>query len=372
VRLTPFYTFLDETDLTNDYDAWNIIAGPWAYFPAYTDPWFTRSTMLGARAGAYRTQFFCGGLYAAYRTDYRDVVAGVDGLFDHTPWAHTQVGFVAEHRLVTLFGGDDHANRGVLYGRYVIDYGDSLYLPPMHYIEGFGTYQDNFLPLPKETVPGGERYQHEELTGLHYHINYLTPYWDAEGGFQFDGSYACGGARLQNDRAPLELQNDRTTHQFIADLSYVKFLPDCLGSWLSETRLATHLYGAAATLKQGEFFPLGGETHFRGFDLQDRQGNIIWGGSLEWRLPLARQVVWDACDHVAGIRNIYLAAFYDIGDAYCNGHSFGPVAHALGSGLRADVAWFSFIERSVIRLDVAKCVNLATPVQVFVGFEQPF
>ena len=45
----------------------------------YDDPWYPRGSLLGLRAGAYRTQFFTGGLYSAYRTAYRDVVGRVDG-----------------------------------------------------------------------------------------------------------------------------------------------------------------------------------------------------------------------------------------------------------------------------------------------------
>src|SRR5262249_52390610 len=144
-RLTPLYTFLDETDLTNDYDKCNLIAGPWAYFPAaYHDPWFTRTEMFGVRADAYRTQFFDGGVFAAYRYSYRDIVAGADGLWDHSPWSHTQFGFTVEHRLEASFrDSDDHANRAVLFGRYVFTYGSSLYLPPINYIEGFVSGQDN-------------------------------------------------------------------------------------------------------------------------------------------------------------------------------------------------------------------------------------
>ena len=42
-------------------------------------------------------------------------------------------------------------------------------------------------------------------------------------------------------------------------------------------------------------------------------------------------------------------------------HELAICVHALGAGLRADVAWFSFIERTVVRIDVAKTVNAATP-----------
>ena len=48
-KLTPLLSTLDEADLTSDYDRLNVIAGPWACGASYQDPWYTRSTMLGAR-----------------------------------------------------------------------------------------------------------------------------------------------------------------------------------------------------------------------------------------------------------------------------------------------------------------------------------
>ncbi len=85
-RPTPLYTQLEEVDLTNAYDRWNIIFGPWVFDSTYTDPWYTRSPMAGLRAGAYRTQDFSGGAYVAYRSNDRNVVAGVDALWDHVLW----------------------------------------------------------------------------------------------------------------------------------------------------------------------------------------------------------------------------------------------------------------------------------------------
>jgi hypothetical protein len=362
-RLTPLYTFLDETDLTNDYDHWNFMAGPWVYFPAYNDPWFTRSTMVGVRAGAYRTQFFTGGIYSAYRTDYRDLVAGADIQFDHTPLPHTQLGAVFEQRIANGWNGDDNAMRGVLYARYVFQYGDSLYLPPMSYAEAFGSAQNNFLPQTKDVEPGGVRYDDVITAGLHYHLDLRTPYWDPEGGFQLDLVYAGGQVDFPG--------KNQSTHEWNGQISWIKSLPDGWG-YLSDTRLALRMYGAAALPLKGEFFPLGGSTLLRGFDLSDRQGSIAWVGSVEWRLPIARELEWDLCDHVLGVRHVYVVPFYDVGNAYVNGHAIGDVAQSVGAGLRVDIAWFSFIERSVLSLDVAKTVNDNTPFQVWIGFSHPF
>ncbi|HMC65676.1 MAG TPA: hypothetical protein VKI65_12120, partial [Gemmataceae bacterium] len=274
-------------------------------------------------------------------------------------------GFVAERRLASSFEGEQNANRGTVFGRYIIDYGDSLYLPPMQYVEAFTTVQQNFLPLPRESVSGAERYDRLTKAGLHYHINYLTPYWDPEGGYQFDATYNTG----------VEIPGERKAHhdlnELSAQLSFVKCLPNGLG-WLSDTKLAGRIYGAAGLPNRVEYFSLGGETLFRGYDMAQRQGSLAWVASAEWRIPIATGITWDVLDHTAGLRNIYLAAFYDVGDAYLRNHQIGPIAHAFGAGIRLDIAWFSFIERSLFRVDVAKTINDNTPVQVWFGVQHPF
>ena len=106
--------------------------------------------------------------------------------------------------------------------------------------------------------------------------------------------------------------------------------------------------------------------------MAQRQGSLAWVASAEWRIPIATGITWDVLDHTAGLRNIYLAAFYDVGDAYLRNRQIGPIAHAFGAGVRLDIAWFSFIERSLFRIDVAKTINDNTPVQVWFGVQHPF
>lgn len=374
-RWTPVYTFLEETDITCAYDAWNVIAGPWVYGQAWYDAWYTRSTTFGARLGVYRTQDFNGGVYGAYRTDVRDVVAGADGLIDHWPDSHFQVGFNVEHRLAEFYAGNHNATRGVLYGRYVDKYASSLYLPPMEYVEGYVDYQDNFLPFVRDPEPGGQRPDHMKSVGMHYRKNYLTPYWNPEAGFQLD-LWADGGVAAM----PQDVGMAKMAGQF----SYVDRLPDFSASlpegsilapllrWLGDSRLATRIYGGTSVPGRGEFLTMGGGPMFRGFDLAQRQGSSVWVGSVEWRMPLATGLTWDFCDHTMGLRNIYGAVFWDVGDAYLQGHQVAPIAHDVGGGLRLDVIWFGFVERTTLRLDVAKAINTATPWQVWVGVGMPF
>jgi hypothetical protein len=378
-RATPIYTFLEETDLTCAYDRWNIIVGPWIYGSAYDDVWYSRATMIGVRAGAYRTQDFDGGVYAAYRTDYRDFVVGADGLWSHWPDAPWQLGFNVEQRLTEFYEGDNNAFRGVVFGRYVRQYGDSLYLPPMEFIDIFAAYQDNFLPFVRTTPPGGERFDHAATGGIHYHLDYRTPYWDPEGGIEVDATYEGGEA---------EVNGTRGLNKFYGQVSTVKYLPDLnpmlagapglqhalepVLTYLADTRIAVRAYGAIGLPTQGEFFTLGGDTLFRGYDQSQRQGSAVWVGSVEWRMPLAKGLHVDCLDHVVGLRNIYGAVFYDAGDTYTLNHSVGPVAQAVGGGLRFDVTWFGFVERTTLRFDVAKTVNDDTPAQFWFGVQYPF
>jgi hypothetical protein len=360
-RATPLYTMIDETGLTTDYDRLNCVVGPWVWGPVLTDPWYTRSTMAGLRAGVYRTEEYSAGVYTAVRSDYRDAVVGADAkiLGDHSEY-----GVNWEERIAgPWFGqnGGGAPERISAYARRIIKETSSLYMPPMVYDELFVTFQDNFLPIPREE--GGERYNKLWLAGYHFRANLYTPYWDPVSGFWVDVAAAGGQAEFNGEW--------KGTAQARAELAGVQELPDWFGGF--RPRLAARVVGQVATPDYGQFFALGGDTLFRGYDLAQRQGNALWVGNLEMRWPLARQVTWDALDHAVGARNLWLATFYDVGGVYANSHLVGGnVAQAVGAGLRMDVAIFSFIERAVLRFDVGKPLNSAAPLQFWFGVAQPF
>jgi hemolysin activation/secretion protein len=198
--------------------------------------------------------------------------------------------------------------------------------------------------------------------GWHFRANLYTPYWDPECGVWVDAMAAVGQVRMP------EWTN---AGQFRVELAGVHKLPFCgpFGNVLAAMRVV----GMGALPDQGQFFALGGGTLFRGYDLAERQGSSLWVGNFELRLPLVRDAEWDALDHTVGARNAWLAAFYDVGQTYANGRTVGgTVAHALGAGLRVDVAVFSFIERATLRFDVAKTINDNTPFQFWFGVQHAF
>ncbi|MBI1831310.1 MAG: BamA/TamA family outer membrane protein [Planctomycetes bacterium] len=370
-RLTPFYTMLDEVDVTNAHDRWNINAGTWLYFASYNDPWYTKSLMGGLRAGVFRTQEINAGAFLAYRTNDRNIIAGADLLWDHMLHPNVQFGMSLEKSLATVSNADIPCNRGVIFGRYVLMQGSALYLPPFEYVELFGVMQNRCLPDPKVPTPGADLFRDRTAAGLHYHKNLMTPYWDAEGGYSVDFTYQYG--------LPI-FGNNHDFQQVYGQVAMVKGLGkinDWFGhgpmrNWLADTRLAFRLGGAAAVPDNGQFFALGGGDNFRGFDLHERQGNMLWIGSVEWRVPIMTNTQWDFVDHVGGVRNVYVAPFYDVGNAYLNSQPMGNIAHAVGAGLRVDVTWLGLIELTTLRFDIAKTVNGNYPVQFWFGIQHPF
>jgi len=362
-RATYVYTFLDENDMTAAYDRWNYTVGPWLYGPSYADPWFTRSTVVGVRAGAFRTQDFSGGVYTGYRTDFRDMAAGFDAKWRNPFAPKTEIGIHGEKSIAAIDSSSTDLDRVFIYHRYLFTETASLYTAPTHYAEAFAAWQQNFLPVSRNQVPGAVRYNTLSQLGVHYHLDLLTPYWDPEMGFKFDITYAAG--------LPV-LGQERSTQQVMGQLSWVHKLLPCGHGYLSKTKLAYRVFGGISTPSNAELFSLGGNLLFRGFDLQQRQGSAMWVASVEWRLPIIEDVEWDTLDHFVGLRNFYLAPFYDAGDIYVRERSVGEVAHAVGMGLRAEVAWLSFIERTTLRLDVAQTVNVKSPTQFWIGIMHPF
>jgi hemolysin activation/secretion protein len=199
----------------------------------------------------------------------------------------------------------------------------------------------------------------------------MTPYWDAEGGYTIDASYQFG--------LPV-FGSDHHFNQAYGQFAWVKgmsFVRDWLGdghvaNWLADTRWAFRVGGAAALPNNGQFFALGGGDNFRGFDLAERQGSMLWIGSIEWRVPVAVNRQWDFVDHIGTVRNVYVAPFYDVGNAYVNGRQLGPIAHAVGAGVRVDVNWLGLIERTMLRFDIAKTVNSEHSWQFWLGIQHPF
>lgn len=361
-RLTPLLTPLDETDLTTAYDRWNVVMGPWL---GVSQPQFGQRPYAGFRAALYRLQQFQGGTYVAWDGEDQDFRVGADARLLHWPHYKTEVGFQYDHSL-TPDWASLRRDRGRLYARYVFLETSSLYQEPVHFIEAYGRMEHDQDNEQRYTPPGVENYDSFAAFGVRYFQNYLTPYWDPEGGFKLDLNFESG--------PPIVGTYKEWYNRVQGEFALVKKVPDGLG-YLSETRLAARIYGGIGVPDNGWHFQLGGPTRLRGLDRDAREGSAVWVASLEWRLPLWRDFNWDLCDNVCRMKHLYGVVFYDVGDIYLEGHSVGcsGIAHSVGWGLRLDMAWMSFIERMTLRFDMAKVVNDCNqPTQFWFGLSHAF
>ncbi len=360
IRITPLLTPLDETDITTSYDRWNIMAGPWL---GINRPQFGQRAYAGLRADLYRLQTFQGGGYVAWDATDQDIKAGADLIFQRWPDSNWEFGAQYDHSLT-----NDWANlkrdRGRMYGRYIIHETPSLYMNPVEYVEGYtrletvaaGSGDGRYVP------PGVESYNSQAGVGVRWYRNYLTPYWDPEGGYKFDFNVEHG----------LPIVGTYSWYERVqAEFVLVKSMSEGLG-YLSSTKWAFRLWGGLGLPDNGFHFQLGGPDRVRGLDRNDVEGDKGWITSVEWRLPLWKNANTDFLYRIGEMQNLYLTLFYDGGELYLNGNSQGGIVHSFGAGLRFDLAWLGFIERTTIRLDVAKTVNRDNPVQFWFGLQHAF
>lgn len=360
VRFTPLLTPLDTTDITTSYDKWNMMAGPWL---GINRPQFGQRAYAGVRADLYRLQTFQGGGYTAWDAYDRDLKVGADAVLLHWPWTNTEFGAQYDHSL-----SQDWANlqrdRARIYGRYIIHETPSLYLNPVEYLEGYarmenvaaGSGEGRYVP------PGVESYNSQAGIGVRWYRNYLTPYWDPEGGYRLDVNLEHG--------LPIVGTYD-WYERMQAEFVYVKSMGDGMG-YLSSSKWAFRLWGAKGWPDNGYHFQLGGPDKLRGLARNDREGDTAWVASMEWRLPLWKSADVDFLYRVGELQNLYLTVFYDAGEIYLNGQTNGGVAHSVGAGLRLDLSWLGFIERTTVRVDIAKAVNQNEPTQFWFGLQHAF
>ena len=287
-RFAPVYTFLEETDLTNYYDRWNIICGPWILRLDLRRP-VVHALDDGRRPGRRlphagvrrrRLRGLPHRLPRRGRRRRRPV-----GPRPRPPRA----GRLQRRAAVDHDRCPATTTRSAAwpFARYIFLHGDSLYLPPAHYIEAFTAYQQNFLPVPegdgarrRALRPGRRR--PACTTGS----TILTPYWDPEGGFKLDLLYEAGVAGLETVQGlnealravfdgPLPAGPDAGAGRAVR---CSRRRPGRRWNGWPTREWRCRIYGATGLPTRGEFFTMGGDDLFRGFDQSQRAGQHRLGG----------------------------------------------------------------------------------------------
>ena len=80
-------------------------------------------------------------------------------------------------------------------------------------------------------------------------------------------------------------------------------------------------------------------------------------GSLEYRLPLKSDLKLYFIDNIFCLDKIQMVGFFDAGKAWFSDFSDPDFKKDVGIGLRMHVNLVGFLEKAVVRFDVARPIN---------------
>ncbi|WP_435005926.1 M1 family aminopeptidase [Tundrisphaera lichenicola] len=345
-RVTPLMTPLDESSQFQAFDRVSVVGG------LFVDQ-YERG---GVKASVQRLDKFQLTAWAGTEPALREAIFGGQIVFPHRPWPKWSSGFFYEEGLYNFYNDRQHSG-GRLFTRYKFLEASSFLVDDAGFAElyyGFGNEfwaGDDGRPVSKPFAALGGRFR----------LSTLFPVWNPVGGKLIEATLEYGdrifGSTFDYTRMTL-------------DLGTVRPLPEGMG-WFSKTRVAVRGYGGLGFPDNVAYFRLGGGRRLRALDLSQNIGSSVWLGTLEWRFPIVENLDRDMLDHVVSGRNITGAVFYDVGQSYLRG-KFSPVINGIGLSLGLDVALFSFLERAVLRVDLAQPIIAGRGPVLWFGLNQVF
>ena len=181
----------------------------------------------------------------------------------------------------------------------------------------------------------------EAIIGSVVHFGRYGPYPDPKEGYQVDTFVESSGHFLGATQYFYRAAVDAGFYRPVA----------------TESKLAFRLKYGWGFPDDKNLFELGGINGLRGFDRKTVRGAGGLLGSVEYRFPLLKNLDLSCADHVVGLESIGGVAFLDGGGAWYDSFSDTDWKQDLGLGLRFTVNIGSFLEKIMVRMDVAQAVG---------------
>ena len=345
-RITPLMTPLDQATTFQAYDRPSVVAG------LFVDQ-YERG---GFKIVAQRLQKYQFTAWAGTEPALREAIFGGQFQFLHFPWPRWNAGVFYEEGLYNFYNDKQHSGGRIFARNRFLEASSNLVEDAGFYefYYGFGNefwQGDDGRPVSKPFAAVGARFR----------LNTLFPVWNPAGGRLIDATVEYG------DRA---IGSTFDYVRMTLDYGVVRSMPEGYG-FLSRTKIAVRGYGGLGFPDNVPYFRLGGGKRLRALDLQQNLGSSVWLGTFEWRFPLWGDLDVRAVDNFLGMRNVLGSVFYDVGQSYLKGQ-FSQVVHGVGFGVGLDVALFSFVERAVVRLDVAQPIGTGNGPVLWFGLNQVF
>ncbi|MFA6217436.1 MAG: M1 family aminopeptidase [Candidatus Omnitrophota bacterium] len=122
-------------------------------------------------------------------------------------------------------------------------------------------------------------------------------------------------------------------------------------------KLATRLKVGWGGSGEKGLFDLGGADGLRGYGRETVEGSRMMLGSAEYRFPLCGDMKMYFLDNVFCLNKIQAVGFFDIAKAWYNDFGSANFKKNAGVGLRLHFDIVGFLEKVVLRFDIARPIN---------------
>lgn len=181
----------------------------------------------------------------------------------------------------------------------------------------------------------------ESIVGLNLHFERNHPYPDPNQGYKIDALVENSGHFL-----------GATQYFSRAAIDTAYYLPAT-----KKTTIATRLKFGGGYPDDRNLFELGGIDGLRGYDRKSLRGANILLGSLEYRFPLKEDIRLKFLDNAFAIESISGVMFFDAGHSWHSSIADAGLKKDAGVGLRMTLSIGSFLEKMVVRADVAQAIH---------------
>lgn len=183
--------------------------------------------------------------------------------------------------------------------------------------------------------------RNESIVGTSLHFERATPYPDPSRGYKIDTVMESSGHFL-----------NATQYFNRASLDTSFYQPVTLNS-----KIALRLKYGWGSPNDKNLYELGGPDGLRGYDRKDVRGADAFLGSAEYRFPIKQNLKWQFFDNILGVESVSGVVFVDAGQSWYSSFEDSDLKKDAGLGLRVTMNIGSFLEKAIVRMDVAKPIN---------------
>ncbi len=178
----------------------------------------------------------------------------------------------------------------------------------------------------------------EAILGANLHLGRTAPYPDPVEGYKLDWLLESSGHFLE-----------ATQYFYRTSLDWAG-----VKTVTPRSRLALRLKGGWGFPLDKSLYEIGGMDGLRGFDRKTVRGARMGLGSLEYRFPVLDKLNIRIFDNAIGFESLGGVVFTDVGQAWNEVYKDSQLEKDVGVGLRATMNVGSFLEKVILRFDIAQ------------------